>query len=78
MKAFYGIPKRYLDKLEKMTSVGKVEKPETVAEYIKRTGVKTERRISKRGTELIKVFYLSGTVKEYPVQHIDNTNAMEV
>lgn len=78
MRTYYGMTKRDLNKLSKLFGYGKSEKPETVAEYIERTGVKTERRISKRGTELIKVFYQNGAVKEYPVQHIDSTNAMEI
>lgn len=50
----------------------------TVAEYIEaHPDVKTERRISKKGTELIKVYYPTGKVTEYPVQHINNTAAFE-
>ena len=48
---------------------------QTVAEYISTHEVKTERRISKKGTELIKVFYENGTVKEYPIEHINRTTA---
>lgn len=46
---------------------------ETVAQYIERTGCKTETRTSKKGTQLIKVFYHTGDIKEYPIEHIDST-----
>lgn len=46
---------------------------ETVSEYIERTGCKTERRTSRKGVELIKVFYHTGDVKEYPLEHIART-----
>lgn len=51
---------------------------ETVAEYIERTGCKTEKRVSKKGTELIKVFYENGTIKEYPLEYIDRTTACDI
>ena len=51
---------------------------ETVAEYIKRTNCKTEERVSKRGTKLIKVLYENGTVKEYPLEHIERTIASDI
>lgn len=50
---------------------------QTVAEYIKTHDVKTERRTSKRGIELIKVWYPTGAVKEYQADNIDRTIAFE-
>lgn len=51
---------------------------QTVKEYIEsHPEVKTERRISKKGTELIKVYYPTGVTKEYPVEHIERTCAFE-
>lgn len=50
---------------------------QTVAEYIASHDVKTERRTSKRGVELIKVHYPTGVVKEYEVANISRTNAFE-
>lgn len=50
-------------------------KVQTVAEYIATHDVKTERRTSGKGTELIKVYYENGTVKEYPIEHIERTHA---
>ena len=51
---------------------------ETVAEYIKsHPEVKTEQRTSTKGTKLIKVYYPTGKVTEYPVAHIDTTTAFE-
>jgi hypothetical protein len=50
---------------------------QTVAEYIATHDVKTEKRISKKGVELIKVYYPTGAVKEYETRNIDRTNAFE-
>lgn len=49
--------------------------PETVAEYISRTNCKTRVRTSKRGVDLITVYYEDGTVKEYELDHVDTTTA---
>jgi len=46
---------------------------ETVKEYIERTGCKTDLRMSKKGVELIKVYYHTGDVKEYPLDQIGRT-----
>lgn len=51
---------------------------QTVAEYISTHNVKTEYRTSKKGEQLVKVFYENGTIKEYPVKHIDSTTAFEI
>lgn len=53
------------------------ENLETVAEYIKNHDVKTETRTSKKGVELIKVFYPTGKVAEYDVSKIESTTAFE-
>ena len=54
------------------------ESTPTVAEYIAaHPEVKIERRVSRKGAELIKVFYPTGKVAEYPAQHIDTTTAFE-
>lgn len=50
---------------------------ETVAEYIKNHDVKTERRTSKKGIELVKVFYPTGKIAEYEVSKLDRTIAFE-
>ena len=49
--------------------------PETVAEFIARTNCKTRVRTSKRGVELITVYYEDGTVKEYALANLDTTTA---
>lgn len=49
----------------------------TVKQYIDTYQPPTEKRISKKGTELVKVFYPNGKIKEYPTAHIDTTTANE-
>lgn len=61
--------------LKKIMNPGKVEKPETLAEYIQRTGCKTEERTSKKGVELIKVYFENGKIAEYEKKHINTTTA---
>lgn len=70
---------------ERLNNSGRLDKSSgvpfefmTVAEYIKQDGIKTERRISKNGAEIIKVFYPSGVVKEYPASQIETTAARDV
>lgn len=64
--------------LKRMMSTKAVERDfETVAEYIENHGVKTERRTSKKGIELIKVFYPTGKVAEYEASRINSTVAFE-
>jgi hypothetical protein len=60
---------------KRIMNPGKAEKPETLAEYIKRTGCKTEERTSKKGVELIKVYFENGKVAEYEKKHINTTIA---
>lgn len=57
-----------------------VEIPEalTVRQYIEKHQPRTEKRTSKKGIELIKVFYSNGTIKEYPIDHIDRTIANDI
>lgn len=50
---------------------------QTVEQYLSTHEVKTERRTSKRGVELIKVHYSSGKVKEYEFARINKTCAFE-
>lgn len=50
---------------------------QTVAEYIATHNIKTEKRISKKGIELIKVYYPTNVVKEYELCNIDSTRAFE-
>lgn len=50
---------------------------QTVAEYIITHNVKTEKRTSKKGIELIKVYYPTGIIKEYEANNIDRTSAFE-
>ena len=81
-KTYCGMPVSYWNTLEKMfkpaPDVGGV-KMQTVAEYIEsHPEVKTERRISKKGVELVKVYYHTGAVKEYPVDHIHTTTAFDI
>lgn len=80
MKTYCGMPTSYWKTLERMMNQPKVEKNwKTVAEYIEANPeVKTERRISKKGVELVKVYYPTGAVKEYPVEHINTTTAFEI
>ncbi len=54
---------------------GKSEKPETLAEYIQRTGCKTETRFSKKGVELVKVYFENGKIAEYEKSHLNTTTA---
>lgn len=61
--------------LKKIMNPGEVKKPETLAEYIKRTGCKTEERTSKKGVELIKVYFENGKIAEYEKKHINTTTA---
>jgi hypothetical protein len=61
--------------LKKIMNPGKVEKPETLAEYIQRTGCKTEERTSKKGVELIKVYFENGKIAEYEKKHINTITA---
>lgn len=50
----------------------------TVAEYINNhPEIKVAHRVSAKGTELVKVYYPTGTIKEYPVQYIDTITAYE-
>ena len=64
--------------LKRMMNTKAVERNfETVAEYIENHDVKTERRTSKKGVELIKVFYPTGKVAEYEASRIDSTVAFE-
>ena len=55
--------------------VPKVEPVETVAGYIARTGCKTEERISKNGTPLVKVYYENGETREYEKDRLNTTSA---
>ena len=49
---------------------------ETVAEYIRRTGCRTETRTSKKGVNLTTVFYEGGPVREYETSRLDTTSAL--
>ena len=48
-----------------------VEKVETLKDYIARTGCRTETRKSKKGIEVIKVYFEDGKIKEYEKSRID-------
>ena len=61
--------------LKNIMNPGKAEKPETLAEYIDRTGCKTEERTSKKGVELIKVYFENGKIAEYEKKHISTITA---
>lgn len=80
MRKIYGMSIkdwRILGKILNPT-VTNYEKIDTVAEYIvKHPETVTNRRVSKKGTELIEVTYPTGKVKEYPVNSIDITTAYE-
>ena len=55
-----------------------VTKFETVEEYIKsHPNAVTNRRVSKKGVELVEVTYRTGKIAEYPVKHLSNTTAFE-
>ena len=81
MKKIYGMSTK------QWKTLGKIMNPETtdygrrfetVAEYIeKHPESVTNRRVSKKGTEIIEVTYPTGKVTEYPVSHISNTTAFE-
>jgi hypothetical protein len=45
----------------------------SVAEYIKQYQPKTEERLSKKGTKIIKVYYSNVDVREYPEEHLEST-----
>lgn len=59
----------------RMFHVPRVEPVETVAGYIARTGCKTEERISKKGTPLVKVYYENGETREYEKGRLNTTSA---
>lgn len=50
---------------------------QTVTEYIATHNIKTEKRTSKKGIDLIKVYYPTNVVKEYELCNIDHTRAFE-
>lgn len=78
MKTYNGMTRREWNLLTKLMHQcdGTVSRDfETVEQYIQRTNCKTERRTSKRGVELIKVFFENGAVKEYELANIDRTTA---
>ena len=56
-------------------SVPNAEPMESLAEYIHRTGCRTEERTSKNGTLMIKVYFENGDVKEYEKSRIDTIYA---
>ena len=58
-----------------MFHIPKVEPVETVAGYIARTGCKTEERISKKGTRLVKVYYENGETREYEKARLNTISA---
>lgn len=76
MKKQYGMPLKDWVLLGKMLHIAPSDPPETVLAYIDRTGAKTETRISKRGVELIKVFY-PNSAKEYEKSKIGRISAQE-
>lgn len=81
MKKIYGM------KLKDWNILGKILNPpttncnvrfETVEEYIANHPESvTDRRLSKKGIELIQVTYPTGKVKEYPLMHLSTTTAFE-
>lgn len=81
MKKIYGMT------IKDWKMLGKIMNPstasygvefETVEKYIKNHPYSvTNRRISKKGVELVEVTYPTGKVTEYPVMHLSNTTAFE-
>lgn len=62
---FKNIPAKDRKKLDKIFNVDTTKTYETVEEFITNHNVKTEERISKKGTLMIKVYYPNGNVREY-------------
>jgi hypothetical protein len=81
MKKIYGMSIKDWKKLGEIMNPATTDygiKFETVAEYIeKHPEAVTNRRVSKKGVELIEVTYPTGKVKEYPANHIDTATACE-
>ena len=81
MRKIYGMSIKDWRKLGKIlnpTTTDYGVKFDTVAEYItKHPEAVTNRRVSKRGTELIEITYPTGKVKEYPFDKINTTTAYE-
>ena len=81
MKKMFGMTTKQWDTLRKImnpetTDYGK--RFETVAEYIeKHPESVTNRRVSKKGVEIVEITYPTGKVAEYPVNHVHNTTAFE-
>lgn len=81
MKKIYGMSIKDWKTFGKIMNPEKtnyVSKFETVEEYIKsHPNAVTNRRVSKKGVELVEVTYHTGKVTEYPVRHLSTTTAFE-
>ena len=81
MRKIYGMTIKDWKTLGKIMNPSKVDdgvKFETIEEYIKNhPNSVTNRRISKKGVELVEVTYPTGKVIEYPAMHLSNTTAFE-
>lgn len=81
MKKIYGMSIKdwkTFGKIMNPATTNYVSKFETVEEYIKsHPDAVTNRRVSKKGVELVEVTYHTGKVAEYPVKHLSNTTAFE-
>lgn len=78
MKTYNGMTRREWNLLADLMHRGEgtvTREFETVEQYINRTNCQTERRTSKRGVELIRVFFENGAVKEYELANIDRATA---
>lgn len=73
MKKIYGMTMKNWNTLGKMLNTETPEHVETLAEHIAAHNLKTEERTSKRGVELVKVFFENGIVREYEKARINTT-----
>jgi hypothetical protein len=81
MKKIYGMTIndwKILGKIMNPDTTNYGNKFKTVEEYIKfHPETVTNKRVSKKGVELVEVTYPTGKVTEYPVRHLANTTAYE-
>ena len=76
IKEYYnGLTKKNRAAWDHIFNNGKTTPPETLAEYIARTGCRTETRKSKNGVDLIKVYFENGKIAEYQKDKINTTTA---
>ena len=73
MRNIHGMSIRDWKILEKMMENHDVPHTETLAEHIEANRLRTEERTSKRGIQLVKVYFENGIVREYEKAHLGTT-----